>query len=158
MQLRTFGNYDGDAASRASALDASFHVVDPDTGERLPGLAKQEFKEECDINTILKRFGLTGELPQVSALPQSGDFTGITDFKTACDMVAAAEAAFLEFPAHIRARFDNDPGRMIAFLDDDKNREEAEKLGIVTAKPVPERSVVQAVDELAAKLSITPKP
>lgn len=140
--LRTEFNYDMDAASDASGLSC-----DPDEG-----VTQQQFAEEVDINTIVKRFGLTGELPNGVAMPVSGDFTGVSDYHTALNLVREAQAAFMELPASIRSRFDNDPGKVVEFLDDEKNREEAVQLGILAKPPEVTRDVVQAVDELAAIL------
>jgi len=140
--VRSASNYDVDLASRESAL------VFPDD----EGRAVQSAKEECDINTIVKRFGLTGELPDDLRMPQSGDFTGVSDFHSAMNIVRAAEEEFMRVPAELRARFNNDPARLMAFLDDDKNRDEAVKLGLVNKPPEVTRDVVQAVDELSSKL------
>lgn len=140
--LRAPHNYDGDAVSKESGL------VCPQE----EGRAMQAFAEECDINEIVRRFGLTGQLPQNYSMPVSGDFTGITDFQSAMEMVAKAREAFAELPGEMRARFENDPQRLMRFLEDEKNREEAIELGLVARPPEKTRDVVQAVDELAAKL------
>lgn len=135
--------YDADDVSRETgvAIDESESVV------------QQQFAEECDINTIVKRFGITGELPNGINMPLSGDFTNVTDFQTAMNTVRQAQESFMELPAEVRRRFNNDPARVLAFLDDEANRDEAIKLGIV-AKPVEKtRDVVAAVDELAQKLT-----
>jgi len=110
---------------------------------------QQHYKEECDINTIVARFGLTGEVPQGYKAPMSGDFTGVNDFHTAMNAVKEAEASFMQLPAHLRKRFGGDPQELMRFLDDGKNRDEAVKLGLVPPKPERTRDVVQAVDELA---------
>lgn len=141
MFIRSAYNYDVDLAS----LEAGLEVPEGDD------FTQQQFKEEVDINTIIKRFGLTGELPENLAMPQSGDFTGISDFHTAMNLVRASQEEFMRVPAEIRARFNNDPGRFIEFVEDDKNYDEAIKLGLAVKKPPPERTVVAAVDELAAK-------
>lgn len=122
--VRSPYNYDVVAASDESALCCE--------GE---SLTIQSPAEDCDINTIVRRFGLTGELPNVQAMPRSGDFTGIPDYHTALNLVHAAQTQFLTVPADIRARFDNDPQKFMAFLDDEKNRDEAEKLGLLRDKP-----------------------
>lgn len=134
--------YDADSVSRETglAIDDAESVV------------QQQFAEECDINTIVKRFGITGELPNGVAMPLSGDFTGVTDFQTAMQLIRQAQESFYELPAEVRARFANNPADVIAFLDNPANRDEAIRLGLV-AKPVEvTRDVVTAVDELAAKL------
>lgn len=154
--LRAPGNYDVDRISNLSAID--FMKVDEVTGELVKevSLTQQEFKDECDINEIVRRFGLTGQLPDNYRAPVSGDFTGISDFKTAMDAVRAAQDRFMEMPAELRARFDNDPQKLIGFLDDEKNREEAIKLGILNKPPEVTRDAVKAIDDLAAVLK--PKP
>ena len=75
--LRAPGNYDPDVVSNETGL-----ACDPDEG-----VTQQSFKEECDINVIVERFGLTGQLPENLRMPVSGDFTGITDFQTAMQVV-----------------------------------------------------------------------
>lgn len=140
--LRSAFNYDTDQASQEAAT-----VIEGES------MAQQQFKEECDINTIVERFGLTGDLPENLRLPVSGDFTGVVDFKTAMDAVSQAQSAFNELPAQLRARFENDPQRLMRFLENDKNREEAVELGLVMRPPEVTRDVVQAVDELKAVLA-----
>ena len=117
-------NYDTNSASDESGLLCSDE-----------SLTQQSFKDEADINTIVRRFGLTGQLPQDLQMPVSGDFTGISDYHTAMNMVLAAQDEFLRVPPEVRARFQNDPAQLMAFLDDPANRAEAESLGLVTASP-----------------------
>jgi phage internal scaffolding protein len=136
--LRTPYNYDKDAVSNESGL----HCEDA-------SLAQQHYKEECDINTILQRFNISGVLPEVPLSPRYGDFTGIGDYHTALNRVIAAQDEFDGLPATIRARFNNDPAQLIEFLDNSENRPEAEKLGLVekaaaevveAAKTTPEKA------------------
>jgi phage internal scaffolding protein len=118
--LRTPYNYDKDAASNESGL----HCEDA-------SLAQQHFKDECDINNILRQFNITGLLPEQPLSPRYGDFTGIGDYHSALNRVMAAQDEFEALPADIRARFDNDPAKLIEFLGDENNRPEAETLGLV---------------------------
>ena len=118
--LRTPYNYDKDAASNESGL----HCEDA-------SLAQQHYKEECDINTILQKFNITGLLPEQPLSPRYGDFTGIGDYHTAMNRVIAVQDEFEALPAQIRARFDNDPANLIEFLENSENRPEAEELGLV---------------------------
>lgn len=142
MFVRSALNYDVKAASREAALS-----FDP-----LTDRAKQSFKEECDVNVLVKRFGITGQMKGLSRVPLEGDFTGVVDFHSAATAVREAEELFMEVPAYLRKRFGHDPSELFAFLANDKNREEAVKLGLIP-KPVEKtRDVVQAVDELAAKI------
>lgn len=121
MFLRSAFNYDRDQASLDSGLSC-----DGDEDQ-----AKQEFKEECDINTILKRFNVTGQLPENVRMPSFGDFTGVHDFQSAANAIAVAREAFDEMPADIRKRFNNDPADFVAFCSDESNLAEARTLGLV---------------------------
>lgn len=84
-----------------------------DTGRET--LVQQHFAEEVDINTIVRRFGLTGQLPQFSAEGIYGDFTGVTDYGSAVEMVRRTEAAFEALPAEVREKFRNDPAELVRF-------------------------------------------
>lgn len=97
--------------------------------------AIQSQKEQADINTIVKQFGLTGKLPENVRMPSYGDFTGISDYQTALNQVIQAENEFMKLPVSIRERFNHDPQALLEFISDNKNREEAIKLGLVTDKP-----------------------
>lgn len=127
--LRTPYNYDTNQVSDETGLFCDE-----------PSLAQQNAKEECDINTIVRRFGLTGELPTGVRAPQYGDFTEATDYHTAMNAVISANNAFMQMPADIRARFNNDAGAFVDFCSDDKNRDEAKELGLIlgsSGEPVP---------------------
>lgn len=131
--VRSAFDYDSDAASLECGL-----ACDPAESQ-----VQQQFKDDADINVIVKRFGLTGELPQAYRAPVSGDFTGISDFHSAMNAVRAAEERFLQVPAELRKRFGHDPAQLIAFLDDEANRDEAVKLGLLPKPPeVPREEVV----------------
>jgi phage internal scaffolding protein len=118
--LRTPYNYDQDAATNESGL----HCEDAT-------LTQQHFKDECDINNILRQFNVTGLLPESTLSPRYGDFTGISDYHTALNQVIAAEDEFMRLPADLRARFENDPAQLIEFLNNSENKNEAIKLGLV---------------------------
>lgn len=129
--LRSAYNYDMDQAS----IDSGLTCLDP-------SLAQQQFLEESDINTIVERFGLNGELPEVVRVPQYGDFDQVRDFQSAMNAVRQAEEAFMELPAKVRARFENDPQRLLEFVSDQANRAEAQVLGLLK-EPVSVPDVVK---------------
>lgn len=101
-----------------------------------PSLTQQHYAEEADINVMMARFGVTGHMPQSLRLPTYGDFTGVTDFRSAMDVVVRAQNEFMTLPPDIRARFGNDPHQIISFLSDPDNDAEARKLGLI--KPLSE--------------------
>lgn len=132
MFLRTPFNYDRDQVSRETGLEFT-----KEDYEDCP--VQQQFAKECDINEIVRRFGLTGELPLNERPPIVGDFTDVVDYHTALNAVRLAEIGFQGLPANVRARFDNDPGKMLDFLEDPGNREEAVKLGLVNPPAEPNK-------------------
>lgn len=125
-------NYDTHAASVLSGLECLE-----------PGRAIQSQKDEADINTIVKRFGITGMVPQGLKAPKVGDFDGIFDFQTAMNAIVEADRSFMQLPADTRSRFGNDPGRFVDFCteqNDDgslKNRDELVRLGLSLPADVP---------------------
>lgn len=118
--FRTPFNYDTDAVSNETGLlceDVS--------------LAKQEFADECDINTIVRRFGITGTMPSSVSMPVFADFSGmVDDYHSAVNLVLAADDAFMTIPAEVRAKFDNDPGRFVAFCSDANNADKMREFGL----------------------------
>jgi len=101
-----------------------------------PSLTKQSFRDECDINNILRQFNVTGQLPAGSVQPQYGDFSGITDYQSALNAVMAAQDSFLQLPAKVRAKFDNDPALFVEFASDEANRDEMKALGLLHEETV----------------------
>lgn len=104
VQFRSQFGYDTEAASNESAI-----------GPGGPSLTVQSMSEDTDLNVLMKRFGVTGTLPTAARLPEYGDFSHITDFRSAVDAVRQAEADFLEFPPDFRARFANSPQMLLEF-------------------------------------------
>lgn len=111
-----------------------------DTGEET--LVQQHFREEVDILTIVRRHGLTPNMPSGIAGGVYGDFTGITDFRDAVDRIQRARDGFMALPADVRDRFNNDPGELIELahsLPEDEFLSAAGlvKPPVVEAPPVP---------------------
>lgn len=99
-------------------------------------LTKQSFRDECDINNIIRKHAATGQCNHISARnPRYIDCVGTVDYQQALDIVDAAAAQFAALPSNLRARFRNDPALMLEFLADEKNVEEAAKLGLLKAAP-----------------------
>lgn len=108
----------------------------------LPSLTQQHFKDEADINMIIAKYNRTGVLVDPS-VPRSGsamfgDFSEVKDFHSAQNAICAAAEAFGELDSKIRRRFNNDPGQLIAFLDNPENFEEGVKLGLFSPRETSE--------------------
>lgn len=140
MFIRSPYNYDRFAASRESGL-----LCDD------PSLTVQSDAEDADINVIVARFGITGQVPVDVRVPLEADFVDVFDFHTAMQAVRAAEESFAEMPANVRERFRNDPGLFVDFCLEEKdgvlvNLEEMRKLGLAVDKPAPLPEVIQKVE------------
>lgn len=132
------------------AVDWTGEVLDPKTGELVKeaSMTKQSFKEECDINNIVRRFEATGILDHVNQAHAQGLYTDLPsglDLQAGLDMIRQAEGAFMALPAHVRAEFDNDPVR---FVDAFQNPTEAQQerfiaLGLATDKRPPKPPAVE---------------
>lgn len=112
-------------------------------------MTKQSFKDECDINVLMKRYQQSGVLPPVDGRERRYIDGSSVDYHEAMLMVADARSAFMELSSSLRERFQNDPGRLLEFLEDSRNREEAVALGLVNppqadAKPVQVRVIADA--------------
>lgn len=100
-------------------------------------LTQQSGKDECDINLIIERAKRGAVIEPRGDVPMYGDFTQIpTDLRDCLNTVRQADELFMSLDANVRRLFDNDPALMLDFLNDPKNREEAVKLGLVTAPVV----------------------
>lgn len=100
---------------------------------------RQEFKNECDLNLIIKRFSKTPE--GRSALENArgylsarfGDVSDVPDYQVALNQVKRANEVFEALPAVLRKRFDHDPSKFLEFCDNPNNLDEMRSLGL--AKP-----------------------
>lgn len=99
-------------------------------------LAIQSAKDEADINVIVKRFGLTGQVPQGFRIPTYQDFLDAPDdYRGALHAVREAESSFMRLPAAIRARFQNDPHLFVSFCSDPSNLADLREMGLAPKAP-----------------------
>ncbi|WNK14176.1 MAG: internal scaffolding protein [Microvirus sp.] len=104
------------------------------TGE---GRTKQSFKDECDINVLMSKYLKTGLMDHVNeALPRFEDVTSL-DFQEAQHLIAEAASMFEDIPSAIRNRFDNNPGKLLDWVHDPANAEEAATLGFLDLNKCP---------------------
>lgn len=124
--IRTQFNYDHNAASNESGLSC-----------QEPTRAQQHHKDECDINEILRRFGKTGAMFVNASEALYPDFSDAVDYHTALNQIIASEREFDLLPSNIRKRFDNDPAKLVYFMQDKNNYAEAVELGLIAPKTEP---------------------
>lgn len=101
-------------------------------------LTQQQFVEDCDINVLARRFGLTDSPMPIGPFDPAhyGDFSDVPDLRTALDLVNDARNKFMALPPKLRERFNNQPGRLWDFVNDPENADEAIRLGLLHRLPV----------------------
>jgi len=116
-------------------LDADKHSLshsiyfDPDED---PSLTKQADLETSDINYIVDQYIKNDVLPYGVKIPEYIDYSNVpNDFHAAQQFMLDANDLFMEYPADVRSRFDNDPGKFLEYFRDDANREEAIRMGFI---------------------------
>ncbi|QXP45064.1 internal scaffolding protein [Microvirus mar38] len=131
----------------------------------LPSAVHPEFAFECDINNLVetrvnkdgKQFsvmtGVGSSLPPNPDSPKYGDFTGYTssNLTESMNVVARARAQFEMLPSNLRARFENDPRKLVDFVNDSNNYDEALRLGLVNKRP-------ELVKDVATLQPVSPSP
>lgn len=101
-----------------------------------PSMTQQQFKNQCDVNQILKKFEKTGMISHLNNNAGNyGDFSTIQNFQSNLNMILNAQSSFDALPSEVRKRFGNNPNNLIEFVQDNSNYEEALKLGLVQQKP-----------------------
>lgn len=113
-----------------------------------PSRTVQSEAEACNINNIMRKYEKTGIVTHVRKTNGFyGDVSEVQDYHSAANFIAVAQESFMSLPASVRERFDNDPGKFIAFVDDPKNAEELVTMGLREApKPAPEPVEVKVVN------------
>lgn len=103
-----------------------------------PSQTQQHFKDDTDINIILKRNPDITQCQYVNhrGQPTYGDFSDVAEYREALDRVLEAEEQFSQLPSQVRDRFANDPAQFLEFALDPKNLDEMAKMGLTDTKPV----------------------
>jgi phage internal scaffolding protein len=120
-----------------------------------PSLTKSEYKDQCDINNVVQRALRTGVLPGTNLEPLYADFSEISDYATASIKIAEATQAFEQLPSNIKEQFDNDVNKLLDFVDDPENEEEAKQLGLLPQNIEAVSSLSEAATEVATDLTET---
>jgi len=132
---------DGDRLKVARVLCPPPRAFDPREHSRETALrtgsesrVQQHLKDEVDVNTIVRRFGLTGGAPAPSAAGVYGDFTGIEDYESALGVIERARERFEALPPEVRQRF-HSPGELLEVVGE-LSQEEFEAEYMPPAPPV----------------------
>lgn len=137
MSMAMRKEYDGVIRDVYSNDESMFYSAETALECKDESLTVQSQAEEADINTIVKRFGVTGMLPLVERPPLNEDFTEVFDFRSAMDMILAAQRSFEGLDANVRKRFGNDPAEFVEFCGNPDNLDEMRKMGLAVPKVDP---------------------
>lgn len=131
-------------------IKCKFHLEED--GTTSPGRTKQSFKEEADINNIVKRHGLDKIRAITSNIKaEYGDYTTINEYQESLDLVNRSRENFAQLPSEIRTRFGNNPGLFNEFVTNPENAEELYKLGLA------KRPLETPKDEPIEVINVTPE-
>lgn len=107
-----------------------------------PSKTRQEFAEECDINTIMERYEAGGAVSHVNkANPIYLDTTLYPDLRGSLDAFRIASEQFAALPAKVRREFDNDPQKFVDAATDDSYRDKFREWGLLEPEPVVEKPI-----------------
>lgn len=98
---------------------------------------RTDYKNECDINRIMKTYRVTGVLPQ-QRTGFFADVSSVRDYADSLQLIKDAQYEFDMLPSQIRKRFANNPEELLRFIHDPRNRAEAIELGLIV-KPEPKK-------------------
>lgn len=96
-------------------------------------MTQQHFKDECDINNILKSY--RGKVPASDEPAYFMDCT-VTDLQSAYEIAEDIGARFDSLDSEVRARFNNNPLELLEFVHNADNETAAIELGLLP-KPAP---------------------
>lgn len=103
-----------------------------------PGRTKQAFRDECDVNLIIKKYDRQGILTHLNKLEaQYGDVSGV-DFQAALDLVTRTRGFFEQLPSSVRRSFGNDPANFLDFCDNPANADRLVEMGVASRQEVDE--------------------
>lgn len=121
-------------------------------GNREDSVVQQQFKEDCDINIIVRNFKRSGTLDHINhTRARYGDFTKGADYAEAHQAIQDADSAFGRLSAKIRTRFANDPALLLDFVADEANDEEGRELGLYPPVAVQPEKTTAPPPETPAK-------
>ncbi len=110
-------------------------------------LTKQSFLKDANINTMVARFKKSGMFENVTdKIAQYADLSKPVSYRDSLDHIISAQAQFDALPALVRQRFQNEPAELIDFVQNEDNRDEAIRLGLLP-KPKNKKSSASQKDD-----------
>ncbi|QXP08346.1 MAG: internal scaffolding protein [Arizlama microvirus] len=102
-----------------------------------PSLTKQSFKDECDINNILKKYIASGSLEHRKNIEDGSyfDVSDVGDYQEALNKVIETNNLFASLPSRVRFQFGNDPSKFLEYVNNPANEQELTETGILGLLP-----------------------
>lgn len=120
---------------KSNGVDASFRTVGP-------SLTRQEFVEECDINTLMSKYDKhagtgPGMLSHQDPSMFYADFTQLPDSLLEYhNYMDRAHSSFMTLPAAVRREFENDATMFVEFASDPENLSQMRTWGLAPPEKV----------------------
>lgn len=99
-----------------------------------PSLTQQQFKDECEIESLLKAHNLSqvmGIMNNHNQQPLYGDVSEIPDFHVSQNHLARATEYFEALPSDVRSRFNNSLSEFLTTLNNPGAREALTEMGVL---------------------------
>lgn len=93
------------------------------------GKTQQQFKDECDINYIIRHYQGGPEVP-----PVYGDCSEYRDLQSAIDLVENANIDFMNLPSNVRDDFGHNPVAFFNFANNPQNYQYLVDNGLAVGK------------------------
>lgn len=112
-------------------------VDEVDTNTTGISMTQQQFKDECDINNILRRYSEYGTCDHV--MRKEGRYVDCSDitaktFQEHLDFMMDFEEHFDTLPEKVKEYFDDDPTMLMEYLADERHYDKLAELGVLKRK------------------------
>ena len=104
-------------------------------GLPLPSLTEQQYKNECDLNLLIKAYQKSG-VPLPAPVMNCMDCTTVMQFETAKQVIADAESSFECLPSNIRDEFKT-VQNYLQYISDEKNIKDVYERGLADVNSIP---------------------
>lgn len=99
-----------------------------------PAKTDPSYLKETDVNHIIQKFTKTGQITHITRKKGSfADVSNATDLLTALQTIQHSKNMWSQLPEKIQDRFGT-PQKLLKFLNNPDNMEEAAKLGLLTIR------------------------
>ena len=96
---------------------------------------QQQFKDECDINNVVRQFAKTGHIHHLNNSEPNYGLADSTTYHDAMNIVVQAQQEFDAMPSEIRAKFGHSPENFLSFVENPDNAQELYDMGIINTPP-----------------------